>query len=81
MNGWTNKETWVVSLWFGQDHIHMSDVDSTKAHIGEELDIYVRQMPSWMQDLLGVDFTLDEKINWDELKSHCEDYEEQKSKT
>lgn len=81
MNGFTNKETWVVSLWFGQDHIHMRDVDATKAHIGEELDIYVRQMPSWMQDLLGVDFTLDEKINWDELKAHCEDYEEQKSKT
>ena len=58
-NGWTNRETWVVNLWFGDSWECESDIDYTKEMIEEEYD----KLPGYLQDMC-----YPESVNWDELK-------------
>jgi len=63
-NGWRNRETWLVNLWFGDQWESESDVDDTKEFCEQELN----KIPNWLQDF--VDWSV---IDWDELKEHVED--------
>ena len=60
-NGWTNRETWLVNLWFGDDWESYDDVESTREFIEEQ----VEELPNWLQDFIYLG-----SVNWDELKSN-----------
>lgn len=60
-NGWTNRETWLVNLWFGDSWGCEADVDYTMDIIQEDID----NIPTYLQD-----FICSGLINWEELKDH-----------
>lgn len=64
-NGWTNRATWLVSVWFNPES--KDDVESAKYCIEEAEE----NIPDFLKDFLCTD-----EINWDELESHFEDEEE-----
>ena len=68
-NGWTNRETWLVNLWF--EYNSQQELDDIRYLMEEELDELRNKIPDYLVDLLGVNFIMDE-INWDELAGHCE---------
>ena len=75
-NGWTNRETWAVSLWFSDNWETTEDVDSTRDFISEEWDSVYDQLPDFLKDLIGFDHsTIEYSINWHELKESviCEE--------
>lgn len=61
-NGWTNRETWLVNLWFDPESV--SDVDNAREYIEEE----VNKLPPFMRDFIDISC-----INWNELKSYFDD--------
>lgn len=74
-NGWTNRETWLVNLWFGdtfQDDLE-SGVDVTADYMRDMVETYVdeiigrEQGSGFVQDMLDLN-----AINYDELASHYE---------
>lgn len=67
MNGWRNRETWLINLWF--EYVDQEELDSIKQMIDEELDDLQGKLPDYMIDLLGVNFIMNE-IDWDELAGH-----------
>ena len=68
-NGWTNRETWLVNVWFGCGWLESDDVQSTREFMEEEID----QLESWpwIKDFIDLD-----AINWDELEEHARELEE-----
>ena len=70
-NGWSNYETWLVNLWFGDSWQVRSDIDFTQDYIEEMLDEFRQKMPDWMVDLLGVNF-VENEIRWSELEKSAE---------
>jgi hypothetical protein len=54
-NGWSNRETWLINLWFGDDS---TDIVTVKELVEEEID----KLPNWLKD-----FVDDSIIDWDEL--------------
>ena len=74
-NGWTNRETWLVNLWFGdtfQSDLE-SGVDVTADYIRDVVETYVDEIigrgqgSGFVQDMLDLN-----AINYDELASHYE---------
>lgn len=66
-NGWTNKATWLVNVWFNPESLE--DVQHARACIEEAED----SLPAYMKDFLCTS-----EINWEELESHfAEDDEEE----
>ena len=61
-NGWSNRETWLINVWFNPET--WEDVDSAQAYFEEAYDA----MPAFMQD-----FVNDGMINWDELREAVAD--------
>jgi hypothetical protein len=64
-NGWTNRATWLVSVWFNPES--KDDVQAAREAIEDAED----SLPLYMQDFLCT-----REINWDELESHFEDEED-----
>jgi len=60
-NGWRNRETWLVNVWFGDDWACPGDVDYTESFIEEAIS----DLPVWIQDFIDTGC-----IDWDELRSH-----------
>jgi hypothetical protein len=56
-NGWTNRETWLVNVWFNPES--ESDVEFAKEQIEEAYE----SMPDFMRDFCDIG-----SIDWDELK-------------
>jgi hypothetical protein len=65
-NGWTNRETWLVNVWFNPESVE--DVEVAQATIEEAHD----EIPDFLKDFCNIS-----AINWDELKSHFEEEEEE----
>lgn len=65
-NGWTNRETWLVNVWFNPES--KSDVEFAREVLGEEYD----NMPNGvLKDMIDIN-----AINWDELLSCFDDVED-----
>ena len=64
-NGWTNRETWLVNVWF--DPMTKSDLDA----IREQLEEAVDDLPGYLSDFINL-----EAIDWRELAEHLDDKEE-----
>jgi len=65
-NGWTNRETWLINLWYNPETLE--DLD----YIREELDSAVERLMEGgvvannvLIDMLGIN-----EINWRELEEH-----------
>lgn len=64
-NGWTNRETWLVNVWFNPES--KEDVQSAKAYIEDQYDA----IPAGpLKDMVGLS-----NINWQELESVFSDEE------
>ncbi len=57
-DGWRNRETWLVNVWFGDNWYSQSDIDTTREFIDER----IAKLPTWVQDFIDTDC-----IDWDEL--------------
>lgn len=70
-NGWTNRETWLVTLWFGDMFASMQedgeelDADRLEAIVLDYLDDTLGAEHGFVRDMLDV-----KSIDWDELASH-----------
>ena len=69
MNGWRNRETWLINLWF--EYENQEELDDIRSLLEEELDELRNKIPDYLVDLLGVNFVMNE-IDWDELGGHVE---------
>ena len=65
-NGWTNRETWLINVWYSPETLE--DLD----YIREELDSAVERLMEGgvvannvLIDMLGIN-----EINWRELEEH-----------
>jgi hypothetical protein len=65
-NGWTNRETWLVNVWF--DPTSREDVEAARYTLEEA----VGQLPSFLVDFVSTDL-----VNWDELLEHFEEVSEE----
>lgn len=66
-NGWTNRETWLVNVWFNPES--RDDVEFARSIIDEQYD----SIPDGViKDMIDI-----EAINWDELMGHFEEPEDQ----
>ena len=74
-NGWTNRETWLVNLWFGDGfQMELEDgVEITADYIRDVVETYVDEIigrgdgSGFVRDMLDMG-----AINYDELASHYE---------
>ena len=69
MNGWRNRETWLINLWF--EYENQEELDDIRNLLEEELDELRNKIPDYLVDLLGLNF-VEKEIDWDELAGHCE---------
>ena len=58
MNGWTNRETWLINLWFAYDN--QEELDDIKNMVDEEIANLQQGLPGYLTDLLGTSFIMDE---------------------
>jgi len=78
-NGWKNRETWLVNIWFGDMfQMELEDgIEITADYIRETVENYVDEIvgrgdgSGFVQDLLYLG-----GIDYDELASHYETEEE-----
>ena len=68
-NGWRNRTTWVIRMWFGDEWEFAEDVDRDHEFILEEFEEQFSKLPSWMQDILWIN--IDHEVDWNELKESC----------
>jgi hypothetical protein len=74
-NGWINRETWLVNLWFGDGfQMELEDgVEITADYIRDTVENYVEEIigrgagSGFVQDMIDL-----RAINYDELASHYE---------
>ena len=64
-NGWTNRETWLVNVWF--DPTCREDVEAARYTLEEQYDA-IPDGP--LKDMVNLD-----AVNWDELLEHFENEE------
>ena len=64
-NGWSNRETWLINLWFGDDN---PSVEMVKDWFQEAYD----KLPDFMQD-----FVYEDSIDWEELEEAWEDEDDE----
>ena len=69
MNGWKNRETWLMNLWF--EFNSEEELNDIRCMLEEELDEVRNTIPDYLVDILGVNFVMEE-IDWNELGGHIE---------
>lgn len=65
-NGWANRETWLVNVWFEPET--KSDLDAIRERLEEEVD----DLPIYLADFINLG-----AIDWRELAEHLDDGEEE----
>ena len=63
-NGWTNRATWLVNVWFSPKT--RADVELVR----EIIEDAEYNLPDFMRDFLCT-----REINWDEIMNSCDDEE------
>ena len=61
-NGWKNRETWLVNIWYGDNWTCREDVDLTQDLLEEMVDKLGNGI---LQDMLDLDC-----IDWESLRDH-----------
>ena len=64
-NGWSNRETWLVNVWF--DPESKEDVQLAKEALEEQYDAMENGV---LKDMISID-----SIDWNELESYFDDEE------
>ena len=64
-NGWTNRETWLVNVWFNPES--RADVYSAKEQLEEALDSIEN---GCLKDMVSLS-----EVNWEELAEHFDEEE------
>ena len=67
-NGWTNRSTWLINLWYEPNTT--SDLDWIKGELEEKVDNLSNG--ECVTDKILADMIDLQDINWDELKEHIE---------
>jgi hypothetical protein len=80
-NGWTNRNTWLVNVWFGDGFVQEAEdgIDITAEFIQNTVEDYIEsvigEFTGFVADLIDI-----RGINYDELAAHycidCEDVED-----
>lgn len=65
-NGWTNRATWLINVWFEPQS--REDVQSARDQFEEACAD--KSIPDFLRDFIDTD------INWEELESHFEEEEQ-----
>jgi hypothetical protein len=65
-NGWTNRETWLVNVWFNPES--KSDIDYIREKINEDY----QNLPDYIRDFVDFD-----AIEWSELYAQFDDETEE----
>ena len=65
-NGWTNRETWLVNVWFNPES--RADVESAREMLDEQYDA-IPNGP--LKDMVSLS-----DVNWDELLAHFDEEDE-----
>lgn len=63
-NGWRNRETWLINVWFNPET--KSDID----YIREKIDEDYESLPDYVKDFVYFD-----AIDWQELSEHVSEDE------
>ena len=61
-NGWTNRETWLVNVWFSPET--KSDIDFARESIEQDIN----NLPDYLKDFIDVN-----SIDWVQLYEHVQD--------
>lgn len=61
-NGWTNRETWLINVWFNPES--PDDIDA----IQEQFEADYDALPDYMRDFVDIS-----AINWYELREYVTD--------
>lgn len=71
-NGWTNRETWLVNLWFSDSFAAMQDDGETITadYIRETVESYIEENLGSPRHGFIMDMMDLQAINYDELASH-----------
>ena len=80
-NGWTNKETWLVNLWYmdsmpeyfadmGEYHVDATELESHVTYVAEECEALSQLPAGLLSDFIA---TCWNEVNWHELASHLND--------
>ena len=65
-NGWTNRETWLINVWFNPES--KAGVEFAREQLESDID----QLPDYLKDFIN-----DSAIDWDELLEHFDDESEE----
>jgi len=65
-NGWTNRETWLVNIWFGDDD-YLTDMSAAEIQnvVAEYVEEKIGESGGFIYDMINF-----ECIDWDELADH-----------
>ena len=68
VNGWTNRETWLVNLWYNPEY--RSDIDYLEETLQDDFNQMLESHFGTTAHIYSdmIDFNA---INWDELREHC----------
>jgi hypothetical protein len=80
-NGWTNKETWLVNLWYmdgmpdyfrdmEQDYVEASELEETVRYIAEECEALSQLKAGLLSDFINTCWA---EVNWQELADSLND--------
>ena len=73
-NGWRNRETWLVNIWFLDCIEEPMTADSIRSMVDEALDEALTSTGSikgFITDMMN-----DDCIDWDQLAAHTQEMEE-----
>ena len=73
-NGWRNRETWLVNIWFLDGVTEPMTADSIQSIVEEALDETLTStgaMKGFITDMMDVDC-----IDWEALAAHTQELEE-----
>ena len=77
-NGWTNKETWLVNLWYMDDmphyfattdqyHVEPNELEECVTNVCEEHELMTQLKSGLVADFLSGCWA---RVNWHELANH-----------